>query len=171
MVPIWRIRGRERQDGSWRYYGIKYFHFNIFCLRLVKSILMWKGKMHDDLLRHSKILYPCCWHFAALLKLMRLCRSFQQSTAKVCVNFLHSYKEASLDGVHWNDHVLGYDAMQVGSQAVSKELVASICFPENLDSGLLWNIYLLYDMATHPGCNNLWIFHFYCTGTKKTVSL
>jgi len=32
---------------------------------------------------------------------------------------------------------LGYDAMQVGRQAVSKELVASIYFPENLDSRFL----------------------------------
>lgn len=165
------MQGGERQDGSWRYHGIKYIHGNILCLRLVKSILMWKGKMHDDLLKRSKILYPCCWHFAALLKLMRLCSSFQESIAKVCVKFLHSYMEVSLDGVHWNYHVLGYDAMQVGRQAVSKELVASISFPENIDSRFLWNIYLSNYMATHQENNNLWRFHLYCTGTKKTVNL
>ena len=165
------MQGRERRDGSWRYYDIKYFHCNILCLRLVNSILMWKGKMLDDLLKHSKILYLCCWHFAALLKLMRLCRSFQQSTAKVCVKFLHSYKEVSLDGIHCNYHVLGYDAMQVGRQAVSKELVVSISFSENLDSRFLWNIYLPNYTATHPEHNNIWRFHLYCTGTKKTVSL
>ena len=165
------MQGRERQDRSLRYYGMKYFHCNILCLRLVKSMLMWKGKMHDDLLKLSKILYPCCWHFAALLKLMRLCRSFQRSTAKVCVKFLHSYNEASLDGVHWNYNVLGYDAMQVGRQAVSKELDAFISFPENLDSRFLWNMYLPNYMATHPENNNLWRFHLYCTGTKKALSL